>query len=174
MSSYQLGLIKRACDSSRGRVSCRGLNRRRVQCTALGRRPQNRHSQNGKVKLFSADRGHHVPAPKGGMSGWLCLVCVSLLCLLVALVGRSWSPDPCRSWLFPWSSPVSSGVFLRYVLSGQGRRPRKPNISNQVRSGTYCSGGCWAVVVHYCCGSGRVDMAVYETVEQGSCDFRLS
>ena len=115
-----------ARDSSRGRVSSRGLNRRRVLCTALGRRPwnraankghrlKNRHPQNGKVKLFPADRGHHVPAPKGGMSGWLCLVCVSLLCLLVALVGRSWSPVPCRSWLFPWSSPVSSGVFLRYV-----------------------------------------------------------
>ena len=58
-----------------------------------GRRPKNRHSlKSGKVNLFSADRGHHVPAPKGGMSGRLCLVCVSLLCLLVALVGRSWCP----------------------------------------------------------------------------------
>ena len=85
----------------------------RVWCTALGRRPRTVQrmagTQHGKVKLFPVDRGHHVPAPKGGMSGRLCLVCVSLLCLLVALVGRSWSSvAPCRSWLLPWSSPVSS------------------------------------------------------------------
>ena len=45
--------------------------------------------KNGKVKLFSADRGLHVPAPEGGKSGRHWLVCVSLLCLLVALVGQS-------------------------------------------------------------------------------------
>ena len=44
----------------------------------------------GKVKLSSADRGHHVPALRGGMSGRPCLVFVSFLCLLVALVGPSW------------------------------------------------------------------------------------
>ena len=47
-------------------------------------------SLTGKVKLFSADREHHVPAHRGGMSGRPCLVCVSFLCLLVALVGCSW------------------------------------------------------------------------------------
>ena len=86
----------------------------RTEQQTEGADPKNRHSQNGKVKLFPADRGHHVPAPKGGMSGWLAL---SGLRLLALPVGRSGWPVlvPCRSWLFPWSSPVSSGVFLRNV-----------------------------------------------------------
>ena len=57
------------------------------------------------VKLFSADRGHHVPAPEGWMSGLPFLVCVSLLSLLVALVGRSW----CH--VAPGCSPGVSPVF---------------------------------------------------------------
>ena len=102
--------------------------------TALRRRPQNRAkkgtdprtgTQNGKVKLFPADRGHHVPAPKGGMSGRLCLVCVSLLCLLVALVDWSWSPvaPGCFPWFFSgWMTralsqgPALSGTPLRTTL----------------------------------------------------------
>ena len=94
-----------------------------------GHRPKNRHPQNGKVKLFPADRGHHVRAPKGGMSGWLCLVCVSLLCLLVALVGWSWSPVALGS------CPGLSCVFSCDVGSGSALRGRRPQ-NRQVLSGT--------------------------------------
>ena len=136
-----------------------------------GYRPKNRHSQNGKVKLFPADRGHHGPAPKGGMSGWLCLVSVSLLCLLVALVGRFWSA------VAPGCFPGRL-LFLRECFFVTFEADRSADSINehscQVRPGNYCSGGYWAVVVHYCCGSGRVDMAVCEMVEQGSCNFRFS
>ena len=56
-------------------------------------------TQNGKVKLFPADRGHHVPAPRDvgsalsglrllalpvGRSGWPVLVLCGALSLLVA------------------------------------------------------------------------------------------
>ena len=98
--------------------------------SSKGRRPKNRHSlKSGKVKLFSADRGHHVPAPKGGMSGRLCPVCVSLLCLLVALVGWSWSPVAlgfCPGLPCVFSCDVGSGSALR------GRRPQ----NRRVLSGT--------------------------------------
>ena len=82
-------------------------------------------------KLFSADRGRHFPVPEGGMSGQLRLVCVSLWCLLVALVGRSW----CL---------VASGrcvpVFLRSIVGShptfRGTDPR----TGKFLSGTPCSG----------------------------------
>ena len=88
-----------------------------------GRRPKNRHSLKcGKVNLFSADRGHHVPAPKGGMSGRLWLVCVSLLCLLVALVG--WSRPPVALGFCPGLSCVFFLVSLVAVLRYEGADPR--------------------------------------------------
>ena len=90
--------------------------------------------------MFPADRGHHVPAPKGGMSGWLCLVCVFLLCLLVALVGRSWSPVapgcfPGRRWFLRVCFSVSSEAGLAIRL--EGHRPKNRHIFGQVPP---CSG----------------------------------
>ena len=41
-------------------------------------------SLTGKVKLFSADRRHHAPAPEGGMSGLPCLPCCACWSLWLA------------------------------------------------------------------------------------------
>ena len=107
------------------------LERRRVQCTALGRRPKNRATNKWhrpKNRRSQKRKGEAVfcrsraCAPVVEMSGRPCLVRVPLLCLLVALVGRSrcpvapgFSPGlPC----FFFSCDVCSGSAL------QGRRPQ--------------------------------------------------
>ena len=150
-----MGLIRRACDSSRGRVSRRGLNRQEGQCTALGRRPQNRAS--GTVPRTGKDRKGEVVTCRpraspsssrmGGMSGQLCQVCV--LFLRFVSVGRSGWPVlvSCRSWLLPGYVPVSFR-FLRECFSltsdtDKGAHPITVHFC-QVCPGYYCSGSSWA------------------------------
>ena len=110
-----------------------GLNRQEGQCTALGRRPQNRAkkgtdprtgTQNGKVKLFSADRGasrssscrRDVGSALAGLRFPVVPVCCSGWPVLV----------PCRSWSLSWASLF---LFLRIswrilVSAFQGHDPR--------------------------------------------------
>ena len=64
---------------------------------------------------------------------------LSGLRLLALPVGRSGWPVlvPCRSWLFPWSSLVSSGMFSVSSEAGlafrlEGHRPKNRHIFGQV------------------------------------------
>ena len=75
-----------------------------------GHRPKNRHSERKGKVVSCRPRASRSSSRMGGKSGRLCLVCVSLLCLLVALVGRSWSP------VAPGCFPGSSGTPLRTTL----------------------------------------------------------
>ena len=93
-------------------------------------------SLKGKVKLFSADRGHHFPAVEGGMSGLPCLVCVSLLYLVVGLVGWSWCP------VAPGAVAVFSCVSMCFsVTSGAALDPRTGNFG-QVHPAAALPDGC--------------------------------
>ena len=125
-SSCQSGLKSGTLvTSSRGRVSFRGTQQGggfcalpsgadpRTEQQTKGTDPRNRHPQNGQVKLFPADRGHHIPAPKP------CFACWSLW------LAGPWSPVPLLllvvSLLVPcFFGCVSSSCFL----ADRGRRPR--------------------------------------------------
>ena len=92
-------------------------------------------------------------------------------------VGSVWSAFPCFACWSLWLagpcplSPVAPGcfpgrpLFLRvcFFVTSEADRGGDPVTEHfyQVPSGTYCSGGYWPVVVHFCCGTRRVDMPVH-------------
>ena len=122
-SSYQSGLksvtpvtpvgVESPVGDSTGGGFCALPSGAENRAANTGHRPKNRHPQNGKVKLFPADRGHHVPAPKGGMSA------LSGLRFLALPVGRSGWPVlvPCPLSLLVVSLVVAGlfGYVLRFV-----------------------------------------------------------
>ena len=84
---------------------------------------------------------------------------LSGLRLLALPVGRSGWPVlvPCRSWLFPWSSLVSSGVFSVSSEAGlafrlEGTDPRTVHIFGQVPLAAAKPDGCFTpsiLCLHY-------------------------
>ena len=123
-SSFQLGLKTGTSVTYQSRVEFQlGLNRQEglVHCPRAPtpepsnkqRAPtQERAVSKQKSKLVLCRPRASLSSSCGRMSGRPWLVCVPLLCLLVALVGRSWClvPPGCC-----WSTPVSSSVLLRDV-----------------------------------------------------------
>ena len=127
-----------AGDSTGRRVSAlpSGADPRTVQGA-----PSQEPAQIGNVKLFPADRGHHIPAPE-----WEgCRVSSAWSAFCFCACSSLWLPGPGPLSLLVASRVVpgfSGRVFSKRLEVDRGTDPKKVHFC-QVCPGNYCNGGYW-------------------------------